>query len=66
MGSFAYKLDREDGTPADPPTLQAAVPNGRAGDVIALGAGRALRVVDTRLREDSDGDPVMVLVVEPV
>jgi hypothetical protein len=66
MGSFAYKLEREDGTPADPPTLQAAVPNWRAGDVIALGAGRALRVVDTRLREDSDGDPVMVLVVEPV
>jgi hypothetical protein len=66
MGSFAFKLEREDGNPADPPTLQAAVPNWRAGDVIALGAGRSLRVIDTRLREDSDGDPVMVLVVEPV
>ena len=66
MGSFAFKVEREDGTPADPPTLQAAVPNWRAGDVIALDAGRALRVVDTSLREDSDGDPVMVLVVEPV
>jgi hypothetical protein len=65
MGSFAFKLDREDGTPVDPPTLQAAVPNWRAGDVIALGPGRSLRVVDTQLREDSDGDPVMVLVVEP-
>jgi hypothetical protein len=65
MGSFAYKLEREDGSPADPQTLQAAVPNLRVGDVIALGTGRALRVVDTRLREDSDGDPVMVLVVEP-
>jgi len=65
MASFAFKLEREDGTPADPPTLKAAVPNWRAGDVIALGAGRSLRVVDTRLREDSDGDPVMVLVVEP-
>jgi hypothetical protein len=65
MGGFAFKLERQDGTPADPPTLQAAVPNWRAGDVIALGAGRALRVVDTQLREDSDGDPVMVLVVEP-
>jgi hypothetical protein len=41
------------------------VPNWHAGDVIALGAGKTLRVVDTRLREDSDGDPVMVLVVEP-
>jgi hypothetical protein len=61
MGSFAFKLEREDGSAADPPTLQAAVPNWRAGDVIALGSGRALRVIDTRLREDSDGDPVMVL-----
>jgi hypothetical protein len=52
-------------TPADPPTLKAAVPNWQAGDVIALGSGRALRVVDTRLREDSDGEPVLVLVVEP-
>jgi hypothetical protein len=41
------------------------VPNWRTGDTIAFGAGKMLRVVDTRLREDSDGDPVMVLVVEP-
>jgi hypothetical protein len=66
MGSFAFKLEREDGSPADPPTLKAAVPNWRAGDLIALGAGRSLRVLDTLLREDSDGDPLMVLVVEPV
>jgi hypothetical protein len=66
MGSFAFKLEREDGSPADPPTLKAAVPNWRAGDLIALGAGRSLRVLDTLLREDSDGDAVMVLVVEPV
>ena len=65
MGSFAFKLEREDGTPADPPTLQAAVPNWRAGDVIALGAGRSLRVIDMQLREDLEGEPVMVLVVEP-
>jgi hypothetical protein len=64
MGNFAFRLEREDGTSADPPTLQAAVPNWRAGDLIALGAGRSLRVIDTRLREDSDGDPVQVLVVE--
>jgi hypothetical protein len=65
MGSFAFKLEREDGKPADPPTLQAAVPHWHAGDLIALGAGRSLRVIDTQLREDSDGEPVMVLVVEP-
>jgi hypothetical protein len=66
MGSFAFKLEREDGTPADPPTLQAAVPNWRAGDLIALGAGRSLRVIDTQIREELEGEPVMVLVVEPV
>jgi hypothetical protein len=52
--------------PADPPTLQAAVPNWRADDIIALGAGRSLRVIDTQIREDSDGDSATVLVVEPV
>jgi hypothetical protein len=46
--------------------LRSAVPIWRAGDVIALGAGRSLRVIDTRLSEGTDGDPVMVLVVEPV
>jgi hypothetical protein len=34
-------------------------------DLIALSAGRRSRVIDKRLREDSDGDPMMVLVVEP-
>jgi len=62
---FTFRLPRKDGTPADPPTLKAAVPNWRAGDVIALGAGRTLRIIDTLLTEDSDDDPVMVLVVEP-
>jgi hypothetical protein len=55
----------EDGTPADPPTLKAAVPNWRAGDTIALGANRMLRrmlrVVDVR---DDDADQAPVLVVE--
>jgi hypothetical protein len=63
--AFAFRLELEDGSPADPPTLQAAVPNWRPGDVIALSAGRSLRVIDMRIREGSDGDPVMVLVVEP-
>jgi hypothetical protein len=62
--AFAFRLEHEDGTPADPATLQAAVPNWRAGDVIALGPGRSLRVIETRLKEAPDGDPVVVLVVE--
>lgn len=63
--AFAFRLELEDGSPADPPTLQAAVSNWRPGDVIALSAGRSLRVIDTRIREGSEGDPVMVLAVEP-
>jgi hypothetical protein len=34
MGAFAFKLEREDGTPADPPTFKIAVPNWRPGDTI--------------------------------
>jgi hypothetical protein len=37
---FAFRLEPQDGTPAHPATLQAAVPNWRPGDVITLGAGR--------------------------
>jgi len=50
---FAYRLELEDGTPADPPTLKAAVPNWRPGDLITLSRARALRVVDIR---DDDAD----------
>jgi hypothetical protein len=60
---FAYRLELEDGTPADPPTLRTAVPTSNAGDTIPLG-GRTLRVIDTRLDEGTDGDPVAVLIVE--
>jgi hypothetical protein len=62
--AFTYKLEHEDGTPADPRTFKTAVPNWRPGDTIPLGRGGALRVIDTRLDEGTDGDPVSVLVVE--
>ena len=62
--AFQFRLEHTDGTPADPPTLKAAVPDWRAGNTIALGPGRMLRVVATRLEEGSDGEPVSVLVVE--
>jgi hypothetical protein len=63
--AFHFRLEHEDGTRADPPTLKAAVPNWQAGDVIALGAGRSLRVIGTRLEGDPDGDPVVVFLVQP-
>jgi hypothetical protein len=63
MGAFLYRLEHEDGTPADPPTLKTAVPNWRPGDTIPLGPGRTLRVIETRPGTESDADGV--LVVEP-
>jgi hypothetical protein len=57
--AFYFKLEHEDGTPADPPTLHTVVPNWRPGDTIPLGAGKTLCVVDVRLEEETH-----VLVVE--
>jgi hypothetical protein len=62
-GWLTYRLELEDGTPADPPTLNTAVPNWRPGDTIPLGRDRILRVIDTRPREP---DEDQVLVVESV
>jgi hypothetical protein len=58
---FIYLLVLEDGTPADPPMLDTAVPAWRAGDTIPLGRDRILRVVDTRPGEGPDGEPVLVV-----
>jgi hypothetical protein len=60
---FDFKLELEDGTPADPATFRAAVPTWREGDEIFV-PGSRLRVIGTRLDEGSDGEPVSVLVVE--
>ena len=59
MAGLTFKLELEDGTPADPPVLHTAAPNWRAGDTIPLGADRTLRVVETRFVEE---DPVLVVV----
>jgi hypothetical protein len=61
--TFAYRLEWEDGTPADPPTLRSAASSWHAGDSIPLGRDRALRVTDIRPGDEADDDPV--LVVEP-
>ena len=59
--AFLFRLETKDGRPAEPPTLDAAVPNWRPGDTLPLG-GSTLRVVEVR-GEDADQPPV--LVVEP-
>jgi hypothetical protein len=56
--AFVFKLEQADGTPADPPEHHAAVPNWRVGDTIPLGRGRTLRVIDTRLDEGTDCEPL--------
>ena len=58
--AFLFKLETEDGAPAEPAELHAVVPNWRAGDTIHLGS-RTLRVVALR---DVEGDAPPVLVVE--
>jgi hypothetical protein len=58
--AFMFKLRLEDGTPADPPRLETAVPNWRSGDTIPLG-GRTLRVLAVR---DDGADQAPVLVAE--
>jgi hypothetical protein len=60
LGSYAFKLEREDGTPAEGCCAELA---SRGRD--RIGRGPVARVIDSRLREDSEGEPVMVLVVEP-
>ena len=59
--AFMFRLEHEDGSPADPPTLKSAVPDWHPGDTIPLGR-RTLRVVAIR---DDDADQAPVLVVEP-
>jgi hypothetical protein len=40
MAGFLFRLETVDGAAADPPTLEAAVPNWKAGDSIYLRIGR--------------------------
>lgn len=58
--AFTFRLETEDGAPAEPRQLTSAVPNWRAGDTIHLGR-RTLRVIGKR---DDDADRPPVLVVE--
>ena len=59
MAGFLFRLETVNGDRAEPPTLEAAVPNWNAGDTIHLG-DRMLRVVDVR-DDDADQPPVLVV-----
>ena len=58
--AFMFRLEQENGSLADPPTLKSAVPDWRPGDTIPLGR-RTLQVVAIR---DDDADQAPVLVVK--
>lgn len=58
--TYRFKLERTDGSPADPPEFQTTVLVWRQGDMIPLGH-RTLRVLGVR---DDDADQPPVLVVE--
>lgn len=66
MAAFTYKLELEDGTPADPPTFKTSVPTWRPGDTIPLGRGRTLRVIEIRAGTDPDGGPVLIVRQQPL
>jgi hypothetical protein len=59
--AFTYRLEKEDGTPADPPVLHTAVPMWQAGDTIPLGRDRILRVLKVQDSRDPDEDPVLIV-----
>jgi hypothetical protein len=61
--TFTFKLERLDGTPAEPPTMESTVTNWRVGETIPLGRDRTLRVVGIVVSND---DQPSVLVVEDV
>jgi hypothetical protein len=54
---YHFRLQRTDGSQADPPTYRSTVLNWRQGDTIPLGRDRKLRVIGTRLEEGTDGEP---------
>jgi hypothetical protein len=62
MAGFLFRLETEDGAPAEPSTLTAALPNWPVGSQIYLGK-RTLRVIGKR---DDGADQPPVLVVEEV
>jgi hypothetical protein len=58
---YRFRLERTDGSPADPPTYRSTVLSWRQGDQIPLNATRTLRVLGVR-DDDVDQPPALVVV----
>src|SRR5512132_1532823 len=61
--TFTFRLERLDGTPAEPPTMESTVTNWRVGETIPIGRDRSLRVIGIVV---SNEDEPSVLIVEDV
>jgi hypothetical protein len=61
--TYHFRLQRTDGSPADPPTYRSTVFSWKQGDTIPLNRDRQLRVLGVR---DDDADRPPALVVEDV
>jgi hypothetical protein len=59
MPGFRFRLETADGAAADPPTLESAVPNWKAGEWIHFGT-KTLHVVGIR-DDDADQPPVLIV-----
>jgi hypothetical protein len=59
MGGLLFRIEKADGSPAQPRALEAAVPNWRSDHVISLGR-RQLQVVGTR-DDDANQEPVLIV-----
>jgi hypothetical protein len=61
--TFTFKLERLDGTPAEPPSIESTVTNWRVGETIPISRDRTLRVVGIVVAKE---DEPSVLIVEDV
>jgi hypothetical protein len=59
LAGFPFRLETEDGAPAEPRQLTSVVPIWDAGDTIHLGK-RTLRVIGKR-EDDADRPPVLIV-----
>jgi hypothetical protein len=58
--TYHFKLEKPDGTPADPPTFRSLILDWRVGDTIPIHRDRTLRVVGIVAAADDD-DPVLIV-----
>ena len=62
MAGFDFRLENEDGTPADPPVLHTAVPNWQACDTDPAWRGQDAR--RRRSQSEHDGRNSVLVVAE--